>query len=76
MKRTVTFLVLFILATGVGDLLAQVPVHRNIGLDSLMAIMQKRTSEKIYYQSDEPGIRSGRYIQDQRSCIRIRACSE
>ena len=53
MKRTITFLVLFMLATGVGDLLAQVPVHRNIGLDSLMAIMQKRTSEKIYYQSDE-----------------------
>ena len=53
MKRTVTFLILFLLATGVSDLLAQVPVHRNIGLDSLMAIMQKRTSEKIYYQSDE-----------------------
>lgn len=28
-------------------------VHRNIGLDSLMVLMQRCTPEKIYYQSDE-----------------------
>ena len=28
-------------------------VHRNIGLDSLMVLMQRNTAEKIYYQSDE-----------------------
>lgn len=27
-------------------------VHRNIGLDSLMVILQKNTVEKVYYQSD------------------------
>ena len=27
-------------------------VHRNIGLDSLMVILQKNTDEKVYYQSD------------------------
>ena len=28
-------------------------VHRNIGLDSLMVILQRSTVEKVYYQSDE-----------------------
>lgn len=51
MRRVIFTLFLFVAAFG--TVAAQERIHRNIGLDSLMAIMQRNTPEKIYYQSDE-----------------------
>ena len=50
-KTGLTIMALFL---GIGMLFSQNPfVHRNIGLDSLVAIMQNVSKEKIYYMKDE-----------------------
>ena len=49
-KSVLTILILFLAAS---SLFAQNAfIHRNIGLDSLMGIMQRTSKEKIYYTSD------------------------
>ena len=49
-KSALTLLVLFLAAT---SMFAQNAfIHRNIGLDSLMGIMQRTCKEKIYYTTD------------------------
>ena len=45
-------LVLFLAIAAFSAAAQEKVVHRNIGLDSLMAILQKNTVEKVYYQSD------------------------
>ena len=45
-------LVLFLAIAAFSAAAQEKVVHRNIGLDSLMAIMQGCSSEKVYYQSD------------------------
>ena len=46
-------LTLFILFLAASPIFAQSAfIHRNIGLDSLMGIMQRTCKEKIYYTSD------------------------
>lgn len=50
-KSALTLLVLFLAAS---SMFAQSAfIHRNIGLDSLMSIMQRTCKEKIYYVSDD-----------------------
>ena len=46
-------LVLFLAIAAFSAAAQEKVVHRNIGLDSLMVILQKNTVEKVYYQSDE-----------------------
>ena len=46
-------LVLFLAIAAFSAAAQEKVVHRNIGLDSLMVILQKSTVEKVYYQSDE-----------------------
>ena len=46
-------LVLFLAIAAFSVAAQEKVVHRNIGLDSLMVILQKSTVEKVYYQSDE-----------------------
>ena len=46
-------LVLFFVVAAFSAAAQEKVVHRNIGLDSLMVILQKNTVEKVYYQSDE-----------------------
>lgn len=46
-------LVLFLAIAAFSAAAQEKIVHRNIGLDSLMVILQKSTVEKVYYQSDE-----------------------
>ena len=52
MKKTgLTLIMLFL---GIGILFSQTSfVHRNIGLDSLVVLMQRVSKEKIYYMGDE-----------------------
>lgn len=52
MKKTgLTLIMLFL---GIGILFSQTSfVHRNIGLDSLVVLMQRVSKEKIYYMEDE-----------------------
>ena len=45
-------LVLFFVVAAFSAVAQEKVVHRNIGLDSLMVILQKNTVEKVYYQSD------------------------
>ena len=46
-------LVLFLAIAAFSAAAQEKVVHRNIGLDSLMVILQRSTVEKVYYQSDE-----------------------
>ena len=46
-------LVLFLAIAAFSAAAQEKVVHRNIGLDSLMVILQNSTVEKVYYQSDE-----------------------
>lgn len=46
-------LVLFLAFAAFSAVAQEKVVHRNIGLDSLMVLLQKNTVEKVYYQSDE-----------------------
>ena len=51
-----TALTLIALLLGVSAALSQTTgIRRNIGLDSLIAIMQKRVPQKIYWNKDETG---------------------
>ena len=47
-------LIILMLLLGLSTAFAQNPnIRRNIGLDSLMGVMQRVSKEKIYYVSDE-----------------------
>ena len=53
MRRITLALIMFFTVAVSLNAAAQEKVHRNIGLDSLMAVMQRHTPQKVYYQSDE-----------------------
>ena len=53
MRRITLALIMFFTVAVSLNAAAQEKIHRNIGLDSLMAVMQRHTPQKVYYQSDE-----------------------
>lgn len=54
MKRLVFGLFILLNVASVTHSFAQGRIHRNVGLDSLISLMQKNTQKKIYYENDEP----------------------
>ncbi len=53
MKRLVFGLFILLNVASVTYSFAQGRIHRNVGLDSLISLMQKNTQKKIYYENDE-----------------------
>ena len=54
--RRVFFAIMFLAVALMQDAMAQTPdMRRNIGLDSLMKIMQQHSPQKVYYVKDDAG---------------------